>query len=143
MRVRKMVESDLLKVCELEQKAFSAPWSEADFRDTLLKDFVTFYVIEVEEQVIGMCGLRNIVGEGELTNVTIDEKWRGKRVASVLLTKVMEEGNGMQIEAYTLEVRASNTPAIKLYEKMGFVTEGVRKNFYEKPQEDALIMWKR
>ena len=60
-----------------------------------------------------------------------------------MLLKLMEEGYRMGVEAFTLEVRKSNEAAIHLYEKLGFVTEGIRKNFYEEPTEDALIMWKR
>lgn len=68
---------------------------------------------------------------------------RGKGIGKQMLLKLMEEGTGMGVEAFTLEVRKSNGSAIHLYESLGFVTEGVRKNFYEDPVEDALIMWKR
>jgi len=59
------------------------------------------------------------------------------------MTRLIEEGYAMGIAEFTLEVRVSNAPAISVYEKCGFVSEGVRPKFYEKPVEDALIMWKR
>jgi len=58
-----------------------------------------------------------------------------------MLTKLIELGNEQNIEAYTLEVRQSNEAAIKLYQKLGFANAGIRKNFYDNPKEDAIIMW--
>ena len=87
--------------------------------------------------------MRHIVGEGEITNVVTKNTMRGKGIGKQILEKLLEEGAKMGAEAFTLEVRVSNAPAIHLYESLGFVSEGVRKNFYEEPTEDALIMWKR
>ena len=95
------------------------------------------------DEVVASCGLRNIVGDGEITNVVTKTSARGKGIGTQMLVKLMEEGVSMGVEAFTLEVRKSNDAAIHLYENLGFVTEGVRKNFYEEPTEDALIMWKR
>ena len=141
--IRQMEEKDAGKAACLEADNFSAPWSENAFIETLRCDYAFYYVAEVDGCVAGICGLRNIAGEGEITNVVVAKHFRRKGVAQALLAKVLEEGSSFGIEAFTLEVRCSNTPAIRLYEKFGFKDEGVRRNFYDKPREDALIMWKR
>ena len=106
--------------------------------------FLSCYLVGLmEEEVVASCGLRNIVGDGEITNVVTKSSARGRGIGEQMLLKLLEEGTAMGVEAFTLEVRKSNDAAIHLYEKLGFVTEGVRKNFYEDPTEDALIMWKR
>lgn len=145
--VRRMEERDVGAAARLEAENFSSPWSEAAFAETLTCEYAYYYVAETEEaseqNVIGICGLRNIAGEGEITNVAVDARYRRKGVAGMMMDRVLAEGCELGIEAFTLEVRSSNTPAIRLYEKYGFHSEGVRKNFYDKPTEDALIMWKR
>ena len=70
-------------------------------------------------------------------------KYRGRGIATQMMTALLEEGRKQGIEEFTLEVRVSNAAAIKVYEKMGFVSEGIRPRFYEQPVEDAMIMWKR
>lgn len=141
--VRQMEESDAAEAARLEAENFSEPWSERAFLETLQCDYAHYYVAECEGQVVGICGLRNIAGEGEITNVVTDREHRRKGIAEALLQRVLTDGAQMGIEAFTLEVRATNQPAIALYEKFGFESAGVRKNFYSSPKEDALIMWKR
>lgn len=164
LTVRGMKEEDVGRAAALEAENFAEPWSAAAFLETLRLDYTYYYVAEIEEEaedrlrqkmpaenaaakgkgnVIGICGLRNIAGEGEITNVSVDRRCRRKGVASAMLRRVLEDGEKLGIKAFTLEVRCSNLPAIRLYEKFGFIGEGVRKNFYANPREDALIMWKR
>jgi len=83
------------------------------------------------------------VGEGEITNVVVAEKFRGRGIGRALMEYMLKEAPLHGMGDLTLEVRVSNTPAICLYESLGFKGEGVRPDFYEKPTEDALIMWKR
>ena len=104
---------------------------------------MTYMVAQTGDTIIGGAGMRNIAGDGEITNVAILEEYRGRGYGKKLLTALLEEGTKMGANAFTLEVRISNTPAIRLYESLGFVSEGVRPGFYERPKEDALIMWKR
>ena len=94
-------------------------------------------------RIIGECGVRDIVGEGEITNVAVHPDWQGFGVATRMLGTVLARSVEEGMTAFTLEVRAGNRPAIALYEKYGFRTEGIRAGFYEKPVEDALIMWRR
>ena len=84
-----------------------------------------------------------MAGEGEITNVAVAKKFRRRGIGRALMEYMLKEAELLGMESATLEVRISNTPAIRLYESLGFQGEGVRPNFYEKPKEDALIMWKR
>ena len=76
-------------------------------------------------------------------NVAVSDALRRQGIAGKLLTEAMRRGREQGISDYTLEVRKSNKAAVSLYEGLGFRTEGVRKDYYEQPREDALIMWKR
>ncbi len=141
--IREMRDEDVPSVAQIEEKTFSMPWSEADFRDMIKQDNMTYVLAEIEGKIIGGAGLRNILGDAEITNVAVLNEYRNTGIGYKILTALIEKGKKIGAEAFTLEVRISNKPAIHLYEKLGFLSEGVRKNFYEKPKEDALIMWKR
>lgn len=158
--IREMKAEDAEQAAALEAASFSDPWTAKAFLETLSLDYAYYYVAEetAEEgvqavfagaaekkkcHIIGICGLRNIAGEGEITNVSVDIRYRRKGVAAALLQRVLEKGAKLGIGDFTLEVRNGNLPAIRLYEKFGFKGEGVRRDFYANPREDALIMWKR
>ena len=141
--IKPLTEDYVDQVCILEEEAFSMPWHKESFLEMIANKDARYLVALNEEEVVACCGLRNIVGEGEITNVVTKSTVRGQGIAGKLLTELLKQGCEMGVEAFTLEVRKSNQPAITLYEKLGFQTEGIRKNFYEKPVEDALIMWKR
>lgn len=143
LRIREMNASDVEAASRLEREAFSMPWSARDFLEMVEADYAHYYVAESEDGIVGCCGIRNIAGEGEITNVVVSAPYRrmgiGRKMMEYMLKMAAAEG----VTATTLEVRVSNLPAIGLYESLGFKGEGVRPGFYEKPPEDALIMWKR
>ena len=141
--IKPLTEEYVDQVCILEEEAFSMPWHKESFLEMIQNPNACYLVGILENEVVASCGLRNIVGDGEITNVVTKGFWRGKGIGKQMLLQLLEEGSNMGVEAFTLEVRKSNHTAIGLYEKLGFVTEGIRKNFYEDPIEDALIMWKR
>ena len=143
LQIKPLTEEYVDQVCVLEEEAFSMPWHRESFLEMILNKDACYLVGLMEEEVVASCGLRNIVGDGEITNVVTKSSARGRGIGEQMLLKLLEEGTAMGVEAFTVEVRKSNDAAIHLYEKLGFVTEGVRKNFYEDPTEDALIMWKR
>ena len=95
------------------------------------------------DSIIGVCGVRNILGDGEITNVMVLPEYRKRNIATRMLEELLEEGKKLGARDFTLEVRSKNAAAIHLYEKLGFKIEGIRKGYYEHPKEDALIMWKR
>lgn len=141
--IRKMTEEDAKYLAQIEEATFSMPWKVCDFLEMIAHDEVEYLVVTLDGEIIGGAGIRNILGDGEITNVVIREDMRGNGYSSMLMERLLEVGRGLGATQFTLEVRVSNAPAIGLYEKMGFVSEGVRPGFYDKPKEDALIMWKR
>ena len=140
---RDMTPEDVPFISRLEEETFSMPWSPASFLKMIEEEDARYYVAEEDGQLLGGCGLLMIAGEGNITNVVVAPDARRRGVATGLLTHLLAEGDRAGLTAYTLEVRVSNAAAIGLYEKLGFVSEGIRPNFYEKPTEDAMIMWKR
>ncbi len=139
-----MVMEDLPGALRVEQTCFSDGWSEAVYHATLLLPYVRYFAARSEDgSIVGTIGLRLIAGEGEITNVAVLPAWRGRGIAGSLLREALKEGGRNGIRDFTLEVRASNGPAITVYTQHGFRTEGVRRGFYEEPAEDALIMWLR
>ena len=141
--IKPLTEEYVDQVCVLEEEAFSMPWHRESFLEMIENENACYLVGIINDMVVASCGLRNIVGDGEITNVVTAADMRGNDIAEKMLLQLMEQGIQMGVEAFTLEVRKSNEAAVHLYEKLGFVTEGIRKNFYEEPIEDALIMWKR
>lgn len=140
---RRMQKEDVPFISRLEEETFSMPWSAESFLRMIGQEDTAYFVAQEDGHILGGCGLLLIAGEGNITNVVVVPEARRRGVATGLLTYLMTEGDRAGLTAYTLEVRASNTAAIGLYEKLGFVSEGIRPHFYEKPTEDAVIMWKR
>ena len=94
-------------------------------------------------KIVGMCGVKKIFEEGEISNVAVHPDFRGKGISRKMLNILMREAREDGVQAFTLEVRAGNGIAINLYESLGFRTEGVRRGYYDHPKEDGLIMWQR
>lgn len=141
MGIRNMRREDLPEVSEIEQAVFSDPWSLRAFEEEIRNPDAVYLVCEAEGKIAGYCGLWCVVGEGQITNVAVGEGYRGKGIGTGMLLKLLEKGREKGLSAFTLEVRVSNAAAVRLYEKLGFTSVGIRKSFYEKPVEDAFIMW--
>lgn len=138
-----MEEKDISRIAVIEEEVFSMPWRMEDFKEALYNPMKRFVVAKFKEEIVGYCGIHQILDEGEITNVVVVSSYRRQGIAGRMLSYLLEIGNSMGINSFTLEVRAGNRNAVRLYENAGFLVEGIRKNFYEKPKEDALIMWKR
>lgn len=138
-----LTESDLGQVTALESDNFSAPYKREDFVEVIRNQNKYYYIAKEGTQVVGICGLVIVCGEGQLYNVSVKATNRKQGIATKLLLYALEQGSKLGVYEYTLEVRKSNMQAIHLYKTLGFQIEGERKNFYEHPIEDALIMWKR
>lgn len=143
MIIRELTPVDVEAVSRIEEAVFSMPWKANDFLTMIEADYAHYFVAEEDGEIAGYCGVRNMAGEGEISNVAVAEKYRRKGIGRKLMEYMLKEAPSFGIGDLTLEVRVSNTPAISLYESLGFHKEGVRPGFYEKPKEDALIMWKR
>ncbi|MDD3173329.1 MAG: ribosomal protein S18-alanine N-acetyltransferase [Herbinix sp.] len=141
MEIRKMTETDLPEVCAIEQDTFSEPWSEEDFRNSI-EDINNGYLVAViDNKIVGYCGYWGIAGEGDIYNVAVKKDYRGQRIGYQILTALLGDAAGRGITSLTLEVRKSNEAAIHLYESLGFERAAIRRDFYSKPREDAVIMW--
>lgn len=141
IQIRLMTKEDIEQVSEIEKITFSMPWSKEALLHSLEQKGSIYLVACDEDKIVGYCGLWNIVNEGNINNVAVLDEYRGRHIATEMLKQLVELGNQQQINAYTLEVRTSNEPAIQLYLKFGFTIEGIRKKYYEHPIEDAYIMW--
>lgn len=141
MLIRRMVEEDLPQVYAIELETFSDPWSEEDFKKSMQEPDNGYLIAELDEIVVGYCGYWGIAGEGYIYNVAVKKDYRRHRIGYQMLNTLITESFARGISSFTLEVRRSNEAAIRLYESLGFENAGIRKGFYSKPQEDAVIMW--
>jgi len=141
MQIRKMTMEDLQQVCAIENETFSDPWSEEDFSNSLQEANNAYLLAELDGVIAGYCGYWGIAGEGYIYNVAVKQEFRRQGLGYQMLKTLIDESADRGITSFTLEVRASNEPAIRLYESLGFESAGLRKDFYRKPKEDAVIMW--
>lgn len=141
MLIRKMTEEDLHEVCVIEQETFSDPWSKEDFSNSMKEASNTYLVVVIEGKIAGYCGYWGICEEGYIYNVAVKKEYRRHHIGHEMLKALLEDAHSRGITSMTLEVRLSNEPAIRLYEALGFERAGIRKDFYTKPRESAVIMW--
>ena len=141
--VRRAEAKDVDRIAELEIECFTTPWTrESVYQDVVENPRALYVVAEIEGLVIGYAGIWSIVDEGHITNVAVDPKFRKLHVGSAIISVLLDVTQKAGVERHTLEVRRSNEPAIKLYEKFGFEVAGERKGYYQDEGEDALIMWR-
>ena len=143
VRIVPMNAAHLDEVAELERICFSTPWSRNMLAEELENACSAFLVAEDDTgKVAGYAGLQVILDEGYITNVAVRPECRRNGIAGKLLQVFLDFGQANHLAFLTLEVRASNYDAIALYGSRGFRSVGRRKNYYEHPREDAVIMTK-
>lgn len=140
IEVREMVEADLPRVLEVEEISYSIPWSEATFRGLLRRRDAELVVATSERAVVGHAVYWHVLDQGELGNVAVAPETRGQGVGAMLVREVVDRAARRGIRELFLEVRPSNDGARHLYARFGFVQVGRRKNYYQQPTEDALVM---
>lgn len=139
-RLVPMTAEHIPKIAALERACFSHPWSEQSIAEELWNDSAVIITAEGEDgSVLGYAGLQTVLDEGYITNVAVDGQYRRQGVADELIAAFVRFG-AAKLAFLTLEVRASNAPAIALYSKHGFKAVGRRKNYYDDPREDAILM---
>lgn len=143
MIIRKMTDSDIERAAELEKALFGMPWSKETLEGCLGNRLYYCYVAEKKEQPVGYILLMVAAGEMELLRIAVDKAFHRQGVADALMKTMLNEADRHSIKAITLEVRSHNEAAIQLYKKYAFVSEGIRKNYYHNPADDAVIMWRR
>ena len=139
---RLATKEDLDGVLALEEASFNNPTTREWYEEELKRPDVCFiYVMRTPEQpVAGFCAFWLVIDQAHINNLAILPELRGRGLGTQLLEAVIAEAAHLGAVVLTLEVRESNTPAIRLYQKAGFKHEGVRKNYYTKPVEDAHIL---
>lgn len=137
-----MQEEHVGDIYIIEKTCFSNPWTEEGIRAELKNKNARFTVALKGKKVIGYVGMYNVCSCGYITNIAVLPEYRRNGVAKRLLNEIIFLGTNENMDFISLEVRESNVAAIGLYRSLGFETVGVRKNFYTKPIEDAIIMTK-
>lgn len=140
--LRPMRAEDLDRVHELEKLCFSDPWSREAFASELENPLARYQLLTDGEAVLGYCGLWFVVDEGHITNLCIDPAHQGRGLGKLMMESLFIYAKNENICRLTLEVRVSNEKAISMYEKLSFVSAGIRKAYYENNGEDACIMWR-
>lgn len=142
MEIIQMNESHVTQVAELEKLCFSDPWSENSITSELVNK-LSYWLVAVEgDTVAGYIGSQSVLGESDMMNVAVHPDFRRQGIAKRLVLTLVEGLKVRGNHCLSLEVRASNEPAIRLYEKLGFLQVGRRPKYYRNPREDALILRK-
>ena len=140
MIIRPMEPEDADSVAQIEKDSFSQPWSRQGFLDAMALQQNIILVAEEDGEILGYQCTYVSFDEGELTNIAVKRTARGQGVGQHLIRKLQEKAVESGVERIVLEARVTNDTAIALYEKMGFINLGIRKNLYEHPVEDGVIM---
>ena len=128
---------------ELERQCFSLPWTREQLESQLPDEHHCFLIALEEERVLGYAGMMHVLDEGSISNVAVEPDVRRNGIGDALVSGILEEAEKLSLSFVTLEVRAGNQVAIALYTKRGFEAVGCRKNYYDFPKEDAILMTKR
>lgn len=148
---RTLTEKDLDEIVAIELASFSNPWTRQMYLRELQNPDVSFlYVLRVPidtngqrtHQIAGFCSFWLVLDEIHINNLAVRPEYHGRGLGTALLEHVLQAGARRGAERATLEVRRSNTPARRLYERLGFEVAATRPNYYASPPEDALILWK-
>lgn len=132
------------EISVLQSQTFTSPWSAQSLRWEIANtDVARLYVMRADGVLIGFCACWVILDELHINSLAIGDAWRRQGLASRLLRDVCRDAASSGATQATLEVRRSNTAALGLYERLGFTCEGVRKDYYQTPREDALVLWCR
>jgi ribosomal-protein-alanine N-acetyltransferase len=144
VELRRLQMRDLNAVEEIERRSYPTPWSRSMFASELAKpSSICLGAFDaVTGRLVGYLIISRYVDAWHVMNVAVEPGERRRGIATTLLERLFELTGGRSRRGYTLEVRVSNTGAIRLYERLGFRPRGVRRGYYTDNREDALIMWK-
>lgn len=142
LSLREMKLNDSVRIAELEQEIFTDAWTQTGIEDTFVQSHSVIVVAEEDSKIQGYCILYVVLDEAEIARIGVTERVRHGGVGSLILQfgeKICKEKG---VERLLLDVREGNLPARKFYEKHGFLVDGIRKNFYDNPKEDGVLMSK-
>lgn len=138
----KMTEAHVPQIAALENICFNDPWSENSIRSELDNKLSLWVVAVDDDLVVGYVGSQTVLGETDMMNIAVHPDYRKKGIGTGLIVSLIGALEQRGSHSLMLEVRASNAPAISVYQKLGFAEVGRRKNYYRNPKEDALILRK-
>ena len=138
---RAMTQDDADAVAAIEEKSFAMPWKRDDFWREATNELATYIVGELDGKIIAYAGAWVSFNQAEVMSVAVDPDFRGQGVGTILFGELINRVKARGAKAITLEVRPSNTAAIKLYQSFGLKSVGRRRGYYLDNGEDALIMW--
>ncbi len=143
IKIEPMQRDYLDDVIRIEEQSYGPHhWSKESFFNEINNELAKYYCSFNEKgEMTGYAGCWQILEEAHITNVSVSPDFRRNHIGEALLTAIIKSCYKEMIKYITLEVRVSNEPAIKLYEKYGFKSLGIRKGYYQDNNEDALIMW--
>ena len=142
IKIRLMESGDISQIAQLEKLCFSDPWSENSIASELDNPLSCWLVAVDNDMVVGYVGSQTVLDGSDMMNIAVHPDYRRKAIAENLIGKLEELLRERKSICLVLEVRASNTPAISLYTKLGFKQIGCRRNYYRNPREDAWILRK-
>ena len=145
IELRRLTLADLAAIERIERQSYPTPWSRSMFASELAKtSSICLGAVDADagEALVAYLIISRYADAWHVMNVAVQTDYREHGVATMLLSRLFEVTAGDDRRGYTLEVRVSNTGAIRLYEKLGFVPRGIRRGYYTDNREDALIMWK-
>lgn len=140
MILREMLVEDLDQVMKIERELFSPPWTREGFFTYLTHKDAMFLVVEEKGEILAYCGLLMVLDEGDITNVAVRPDRQREGIGHFLMDSLIRLAQEQGVTTIHLEVRVGNDTAIRLYERMGFTRDGIRKQYYTDPVEDALLM---
>ncbi len=138
--IERMKEEDLEEVLRIENESFSDPWTRGCFLEDIKKELAYPAVFRLGERLAGYTCLWRVEDELQIANIAVDKEYRGKGIAKILLEWIIEQAVKQNYKSITLDVRESNSAAIRLYDQYGFREIGRRKKYYRFPVENAIIM---
>ena len=140
LRIRDAARSDLERLEELEQQCFSVPWTREQLESQLPDARHVFLAAEEDGRLLGYVGMMTVLDEGYISNVAVAPEARRRGIARALVSAILSRAEELSLSFVTLEVREHNEPAIALYAGQGFAPVGLRKNYYDSPKENAILM---
>ena len=143
VKILPMTKDDIESVVKIEEDAYGKHhWAKSSFYDEMSNNLAKYYAAKLPTgELVGYAGTWHIIDEGHITTIAVKKDYLRNHIADAIIQKIIDDCYKNNIKYLTLEVRVSNIPAIKLYEKYGFQSLGTRKGYYQDNNEDALIMW--
>lgn len=138
--VRFMEKKDIEQILLIEQCSFPAPWATKAYLSELQNKFARYFVLLDQERVIGYAGMWLFAGESHITTIAVHPDYRSRGYGRMLMMTLIEYSKKHNVDTMVLEVRVSNSAAIRLYASLGFKRIGMRRNYYMETREDAIVM---